>query len=157
MTSRALVALAFLAPLALAACGKRDEPSGPPPHSIATTEKPDPAALTAADGLDRLKGELDRVEAQTASVHLETLAIAIGHFRLAYSRWPSDLDELARPDPGTGEPILKIVPRDPWGEAYRYAFLDAAKTDWELRSAGKDRVLRTADDVVRARTAEPPK
>jgi general secretion pathway protein G len=42
--------------------------------------------------------------------------------------------------------ILERIPADPWGHEHRYRLLPDGK-DYELRSAGKDGVLGTEDDI----------
>ncbi|MGM0555560.1 MAG: type II secretion system protein GspG [Myxococcota bacterium] len=42
--------------------------------------------------------------------------------------------------------MVKDIPKDPWGEPYRYRRV--GKNDFEIRSAGADSEFETEDDIV---------
>lgn len=61
-------------------------------------------------------------EAESTRVRSDFKAIedAIQLYRLKMHKYPESLDELTKPLPGHSEPLLKKVPKDPWGNPYNY-------------------------------------
>lgn len=60
---------------------------------------------------------------KTSRAKFDASMIAHGYaqFFSEYDRWPSSIEELVQP-PGGGTPLMKRVPRGPWGRAYRVEF-----------------------------------
>ena len=146
----ALAAIGRLAAAALCACGGSDsqdskaskDPS--PPAATPPAVPPSPTPAPAPVG-----GLVAQAQAETASVHLRTFALTISVFVVERGRLPASLAELTLSDAASGGvPPLEKVPLDPWGGAYEYRVLDAAKRDWIVRSAGPDGRFATPDDVV---------
>lgn len=76
----------------------------------------------------------------TAAAQVNTIVQAIDLFYLEHGRYPTTeegIEVLTRPSAKTGEPLMKAVPKDPWGRAYEYNSpgLDAP---YEVISYGAD-------------------
>jgi hypothetical protein len=84
--------------------------------------------------------KLDKAKADVA-----LLLDAARMFRIREHRWPT-LKDLDTPD-ARGKKYLEELPLDPWGNDYVLRAA-AAGNGFEVRSAGPDGVLDTADDVV---------
>lgn len=85
-------------------------------------------------------------KADAAETHLGNLAEAIENYRLVHKELPPDLGELTRPSERSPVPFLTMVPMDPWGGFYEYRVV--SRRGYDLRSAGPDGDLETADDIV---------
>ena len=55
----------------------------------------------------------------TAENQIEIFHQALDLYKLQYSRYPDDLEELLEPD-ASGEPFMKRLPMDPWDNEYAY-------------------------------------
>ena len=89
-----------------------------------------------------------------AAMALRNVACAIDAYKARHRTLPPSLEALARPpDPSVAAddepaPSLDRIPIDPWGAPYAYRITDERRNRYELRSAGEDGRLGTADDVV---------
>lgn len=89
-----------------------------------------------------------------AAMALRNVAYAINAYKAARRTLPPSLEVLTRPpDPSVAPddetaPWIARIPLDPWGKPYAYRITDARRNRYELRSAGEDGCLGTADDVV---------
>lgn len=96
--------------------------------------------------LPNVLGAAEAARHTLTQVRLVQLRDAISMFRLKAGRTPNvlEVEELAREiDPGaSGATAL----RDPWGTQFHFEATPAGQ--FELRSAGVDRTLGTADDIV---------
>ena len=81
-----------------------------------------------------------------AEFQLWTIESAVDMHWLRHKQLPEDLEALTKPHEGAPAPLLDAVPLDPWGNAYRYRVID--RRSFELRSAGRDGVMETPDDIV---------
>ena len=88
---------------------------------------------------------LDEAKIRMARMHLRTLQDVVSLYETKHGRLPESLDVLLAPDPLTGEALVQPDFVDPWDSAFRVEVADGAA---RLTSAGPDRVLDTADDVV---------
>jgi hypothetical protein len=88
---------------------------------------------------------LDEAKIRMAQMHLRTLQDVVTLYEMKHGRPPEGMDALLAPDPVTGEALVQPDFVDPWGSAFRVEVADGAA---RLTSAGPDRALDTADDVV---------
>ena len=88
--------------------------------------------------------------------HAQTEAAQIANFIESYyafqEEFPESLDDLVAP-PGGMAPITRELPLDPWGSPYVYA--REGTDEYELYSAGPDRLLGTDDDRYAPGTGPP--
>ena len=77
---------------------------------------------------------------------LGAIAAAVDRYLLDQGRLPATLDDLTQPPQGRRLPYLDSIPEDPWNRAFGLRAIDARK--YEIRSAGADGEMNTADDVV---------
>lgn len=94
-------------------------------------------------------GQRITYEAKT-SRELEALRIALQRFQADIGRYPSPEEGLKALvlNPGNPEwtrPYVNVIKPDPWRTPYRY---DLAPEGPQLRSAGPDKTLYTADDIT---------
>ena len=83
---------------------------------------------------------------------LANVRTAIDLFTLVEHRLPSTLQELTKTSPKSGEPLIRSIPADPWGQPFRYRPTNPENLEYEVLSAGEDKVFGTEDDVaVKAR------
>ncbi|MFQ5749392.1 MAG: redoxin family protein, partial [Planctomycetota bacterium] len=81
-----------------------------------------------------------RTEARSreiARLQLENFGGAVGLFLLMQGRLPGSLQDLLRPDPGSGAPLMESIPKDPWGNDYFYQAIPDTHS-FELLSFGAD-------------------
>ncbi len=89
-----------------------------------------------------------------AAMALRNVACAIDAYKARHRTLPPSLEALTRPpDPSVAAddepaPWIERIPLDPWGAPYAYRITDERRNRYELRSAGADGRLGTADDVV---------
>ena len=67
-------------------------------------------------------GGLLRGQKKAAEIQIKNLQSALNMYQLANLEYPDTLEELAQPDPETGQPFLDggKVPLDPWNNDYFY-------------------------------------
>jgi general secretion pathway protein G len=92
----------------------------------------------------RLFGRVGQSKQAAAKAQIELLGAALDQLRLDVGRYPDTsqgLEGLMR-NPGSGNwngPYLKKdVPRDPWGNAYKYRCCPGQHGDYDLWSEGAD-------------------
>ncbi len=89
-----------------------------------------------------------------AAMALRNVACAIDAYKAARRTLPPSLDALTQPrapSEASDEeppPWFERIPLDPWGKPYAYRITDERRNRYEVRSAGEDGRLGTADDVV---------
>lgn len=98
-----------------------------------------------SEGL-KWEGFSRQAQRTSAEQTIGTLEDAITRYQKEQQRLPGDLDDLTLPPPGSAEPYLAHVPRDPWGRKYEYRRKGA--DGYLLRSWGPDGLPGTIDDVV---------
>ena len=90
-------------------------------------------------------------ERQGESVRHQAYEIAksVDIFKLAHGRLPVALSELTVDGIDGHRAIMEQIPRDPWGNDYRYVRVDVdgARDDVLIWSAGEDGVFMTDDDI----------
>jgi general secretion pathway protein G len=92
----------------------------------------------------RAMGEGQKGQAET---QMNNIAQAVEMYMLSNrGKLPNDLEELTQEDPGTGEPYMARIPRDPWDGRYELKQLDKRK--FEIICAGPDEQMGTEDDIV---------
>jgi general secretion pathway protein G len=82
-----------------------------------------------------------------AKAQMKSIATAIDLYRLAHRRMPPSLAALTVPDPATGEPYLRTLPKDPWGGEYVFRATGTGSDAWSIRSEGTDGREGTEDDL----------
>src|SRR5712691_11982553 len=92
----------------------------------------------------RLFGRVGQSKTAAARAQIELLGAALDQYRLDVGRYPDTgqgLDMLMR-NPGTpnwsGPYLKKDVPKDPWGNAYKYRCCPGQHGDYDLWSEGAD-------------------
>jgi general secretion pathway protein G len=80
-------------------------------------------------------------------VQIGALRQAVDHYYLDRRTLPASLQDLTAPG-ADGEPWIRAVPPDPWGQAYEYRVVDAAAREYAISSAGPDRQPGSADDLL---------
>ena len=89
---------------------------------------------------------LEQARIGTAKTQMSNIGNAIMTFRMEKRRLPKSLDVLTEEDPILGEPILAVIPDDPWGAPYEYRILTRRK--YEIRCLGIDGEPNTEDDLT---------
>jgi general secretion pathway protein G len=83
-----------------------------------------------------------------AEAQMSNFNDALQRYVLDHHELPATLGALATERDGNGDPYMSEIPRDPWGQPYRYRVVDAKRRELEIRSAGEDERFGTDDDVV---------
>ena len=100
-------------------------------------------ALIASFAAPRVFNALSGAESDTAKVQIEALGTAIDLYRLEVGSYPSTLDALIEQPAGTdkwnGPYLKKSIPKDPWGNDYRYN-IPGRNGPYDLLSYGADGV-----------------
>lgn len=92
----------------------------------------------------RLFGRVGQSKTAAARAQIELLGAALDQYRLDMGRYPDTaqgLDALVRNSGGTnwnGPYLKKDVPRDPWGNPYKYRCCPGQHGDYDLWSEGSD-------------------
>ncbi|MGE0192339.1 MAG: type II secretion system protein GspG [Planctomycetota bacterium] len=84
---------------------------------------------------------LERVQRDMAEIQARDLARSVRLFVLKNDRIPDTLEELIESD------VVKVLPKDPWGNSFRFVPVDTAAKRFQLVSAGPDGDLGTGDDI----------
>ncbi len=96
-------------------------------------------------------GARDNANIGLAKVNLKAISTLLDTYRLNIGSYPNSLDDLVAmpsdlPDPSKWYKIAKEpISPDPWGRPIEYK---GAGNSFELRSAGPDGQMNTADDIV---------
>jgi general secretion pathway protein G len=114
--------------------------------------------ILAALVLPKFTGRTEQARITAAQTQISTFGTALDSFEVDTGSYPRGQDGLqqliVQPTDVTGwrGPYLKSdVPLDPWGHAYVYEFPGRVNTSgYDLRSAGPDGQMDTADDIVNA-------
>jgi len=98
------------------------------------------------------RSEQARVAASRADIE-SNIAIALDLYELDNGMYPADLRALLREPsptpPNWNGPYIKRIPKDPWGEEYKYKFPgEHNKGSYDLWSFGRDRVAGGDDDIA---------
>lgn len=94
----------------------------------------------------------NNANSDAASIMISNLENSCKQFRLNTGRFPQKLDDLyikpgnMTPNQWRGPYIEDQVPRDPWGNEYRFA-VDNQRDRVIIRSFGKDGTENTQDDI----------
>jgi len=83
-----------------------------------------------------------------AETQMSNIQQAIEMYMLDHKTLPDSLDNLTEPAKNSGEPYMKEIPNDPWGEKYDYKIVNRNRREFEIRSAGEDKMWSTEDDLV---------
>jgi len=114
--------------------------------------------ILAALVLPKFTGRTEQARHTAAETQIATFGTALDAFEVdcgTYPRGQDGLQQLLTPPSditGWRGPYLKSdIPLDPWGHPYVYQFPGATNANgYDLRSAGPDGQLGTADDVFNA-------
>ena len=100
--------------------------------------------------------QMKKAQVSTAKTQMKSLEEALEHYRLEAGSYPSteqSLNALVTPPAGKAgenfpeEGFIKKVPKDPWGEEFRYTSPGANGHPYEIVSPGPDRQEGTSDDI----------
>lgn len=114
--------------------------------------------ILAALVLPKFTGRTEQARITAAQTQISTFGTALDAFEVDTGSYPRGQDGLsqliAQPADVTGwrGPYLKSdIPLDPWGHAYVFEYPGRVNTNgYDIRSAGPDGQIGTADDVVNA-------
>ncbi len=85
-----------------------------------------------------------------AAADISSISMAVQSYYMEVGKYPPNLDALTS---GNDPYMEKGIPKDPWGNAYQYAFPGAHKQPkFDLYSFGEDGV-QSDDDIVNWQTA----
>ena len=97
--------------------------------------------------------QAEKARVKTAKVQMSSLAATLDAFALAVGRYPNDqegLDALITQPAGLkmwgGPDLKKAVPKDPWGNDYKYRAPNSSG-DYEIVSGGPDGTTGGDDDI----------
>ena len=84
-------------------------------------------------------------------IQLSKITLSVTIYRVQEGKFPGSLDELTqyRYTDGASPPLEKKDLADPWGKPIGYEYTDTFGGGFILWSAGPDRKIGTADDIVR--------
>ena len=84
--------------------------------------------------------KVDSTKIKTAKAQMQMLETSLSTYRLDIGSYPVKLDDLTSSDlPGWDGPYIpKLVPFDPWGNAYAYESPGPEGESFLLQSFGKD-------------------
>jgi general secretion pathway protein G len=97
-------------------------------------------------------GARDTANKGLAEVNIKSIGALLDTYRLAIGSYPNSLQDLSvqpsdLPDPSKWYAVSKEpISPDPWGNPFEYK---GAGNSYELRSAGPDGQMSTADDIVK--------
>ena len=114
--------------------------------------------ILAALVLPKFTGRTEQARVTAAQTQISTFGTALDAFEVDTGSYPRGQDGLQQlitaPTDVTGwrGPYLKSdIPLDPWGHPYVYEFPGRMNVNgYDIRSAGPDGQLGTADDIVNA-------
>jgi general secretion pathway protein G len=82
----------------------------------------------------------------TAKTQMQNFSASIELYYIEKKSLPQSLEELTEPDE-SGNPYIKKIPLDPWGQPYEYKIMDARSKTFEITSSGEDKTPGTDDDI----------
>ncbi len=85
---------------------------------------------------------------RTAPIQEKNFAVAIEMYFIDTRQMPKSLQDLTVPSEKDGEPFMSRIPSDPWGTDYDYRIVNSPKREYEIHSAGVDKILGSEDDIV---------
>jgi len=123
-----------------------EKPKTTTSESTETEELPVPISINP---LDKFKNYIEeyfkkKIEAYN-EMYMLRLAVTTERYYKADLSFPATIDNLMMADPG--------MTHDPWGTHYLYTL--GGPAGFNLRSAGPDRAMNTADDIVLFTTSSP--
>ena len=110
--------------------------------------------VLAAMVVPRLVGRSEQARVAAARADIESnLSIALDLYELDNGTYPPSLDALVHESspapPNWNGPYIKKMPKDPWGEEYKYKFPgEHNKGSYDLWSYGRDKVQGGGDDIA---------
>lgn len=63
-------------------------------------------------------GSVDEGNIAAAQAQIKQFENALVAYKIKFKRFPDSLDALAKP--AKGEPLMKSIPKDPWGNPYQF-------------------------------------
>ena len=84
----------------------------------------------------------------TAEAQMSNIAGAIDQYMLEKRALPQSLDALTEPSTNSGQPFMKEIPLDPWGQKYDFHIVNQQRHDYVITSAGEDKQFGTEDDLT---------
>jgi general secretion pathway protein G len=114
--------------------------------------------ILAALALPKFTGRTEQARITAAQTQIASFATALDAFEVDTGQYPRGADGLNHllvmpPDARNWRgPYMKTdIPMDPWGNAYSYEFPGRVNANgYDLRSAGPDGQMNTADDILNA-------
>ena len=84
----------------------------------------------------------------TAMAQMKNLHDTVQLYYLENRTLPSSLEDLTQVNPKTDQKYIDRLPLDPWKQAYDYKVINAKTKDYQILSAGEDKIWGTDDDLV---------
>lgn len=111
--------------------------------------------ILAAVIVPNVLSRIEDAEKSAAVSEIKTFDTAIDNYKLDLRQYPPVLEALvnksaAGDNPKWNGPYLKnqtTIPKDPWGTPYIYKVPGEGGREYDISSAGKDRVPNTGDDI----------
>jgi general secretion pathway protein G len=92
---------------------------------------------------------------QKVGQDMQGIAQALEKYNAVSGSYPDETEGLRalvacppkHPDPAKWRQLMREAPLDPWGSEYSYRLIAGKSPGFEIRSAGKDEVWKTEDDL----------
>jgi general secretion pathway protein G len=113
-------------------------------------------AILASGSIYLLKGQIDSAKDTRVGSDLQAIGIALQSYESRALRKPTTEQGLKalvekptiEPIPENHRPFMKEVPKDPWGQEYKYRIpAQKSKDDYDVWSVGADGQDGTEDDI----------
>ncbi|MCM8531619.1 MAG: type II secretion system major pseudopilin GspG [Lentisphaeraceae bacterium] len=97
-------------------------------------------ALVAALAVPNFLGQAEEAKANAAKVEMNTLKQSVTNFKLDTGKFPTSLEDLVSNSQGlkNWKQYLEDVPKDPWGNDYRFESRPELFNKFEIISYGSD-------------------
>jgi type II secretory pathway pseudopilin PulG len=83
-----------------------------------------------------------------AETQMANISDAIQMYVIDHRTLPDSIDNLTEPSKTSNEPYMKEIPNDPWGQRYDYKVVNKSRKEFQISSAGEDKMWGTEDDLV---------
>jgi general secretion pathway protein G len=96
-------------------------------------------------------GQLETAKGQTAGTQIKEFEKSLEFYKLKYRKYPTSAEglEALTQSKDNEAPILKKVPKDPWGQDYVYIYPGTHNQgSFDIQSIGADGTADTQDDIT---------